>query len=228
MTLSVDYVMIVGKYLCSESDYVNLVRVSSRFRELLLMYKFNPISNADLFPNIETQHFYVYRDIFYRKRDMFRYVYWIKPFLLDRYFAMIDSSKCVIKDVFVNKALEYCKRMKFPIGKIHTNGLFTVLPTIKNGYVIFRYVTTYFGFEFTNGKISDCFTNEKRLSVKLILSESTILKNKRYYIRYGNFDTSIILNKVDAYTIKAELESDCKWIDLPQEFTFSDYLIIEN
>jgi hypothetical protein len=58
-TLSIDYMMIVGKYFESNEDFINLMKVCKKYQELVDMYHFNPIQDARLFTNhIQTQHFY--------------------------------------------------------------------------------------------------------------------------------------------------------------------------
>ena len=42
----------------SNNDFINVMKVCKRYEELVLMYKFNPISDISLFENIQTQHFY--------------------------------------------------------------------------------------------------------------------------------------------------------------------------
>lgn len=148
--LSIDYIMIVGKYLKSENDYINIIRVCKKYNELLLMYKYNPISNCDLFPNIETQHFYNYSDIFYRKRNMYRYVYWLQPFILNDYFKLIDTSLCVVKNISMSKFINYCKTMDFKIKNIYFNEIEKNINKINNGYLIFNYANNFFGVVIRN------------------------------------------------------------------------------
>ena len=74
--LTIDLIMIVGKYLETVNDFIQLIRLCKKFKDLLEMYKMNPISNCDIFPNIQTQHFYTIDDTLYKKRDMYKYVYW--------------------------------------------------------------------------------------------------------------------------------------------------------
>ena len=74
--LTIDLIMIVGKYLETSRDFINLIKLSKKFSELLEMYKMNPISEWDIFPNIQTQHFYNLDDLLYAKRNLYRYVYW--------------------------------------------------------------------------------------------------------------------------------------------------------
>ena len=56
--LTVDFIMIVGKYFKSNKDFINVMKVCKKYKELVLMYKFNPISDISLFENIQTLHFY--------------------------------------------------------------------------------------------------------------------------------------------------------------------------
>ena len=76
--LTVDFIMIVGKYLKWNKDYINLMKVTPRYNELVSMYKFNPISDITLFENIQTQHFYNKCDLKKRKKGLFRYIHWYK------------------------------------------------------------------------------------------------------------------------------------------------------
>ena len=70
-----DIMMIIGKYLESNNDFINVMKVAKRYHDLAQMYHFNPISDCELFENMETQHFY--RGNNYNKNDgMFQYVYW--------------------------------------------------------------------------------------------------------------------------------------------------------
>lgn len=59
-----DFMIIVGKYLEEQRDYVNLMKVCKEYQYLAEIYKFNPIVepnvNIDdsLFPNVQTPSFY--------------------------------------------------------------------------------------------------------------------------------------------------------------------------
>ena len=53
------------------------MKVCHRYEDLTKMFHYNPIScKADLFENMETQHFYEEEDIKNKKPGMFKYVYW--------------------------------------------------------------------------------------------------------------------------------------------------------
>ena len=71
--ITIDSMMIVGKYFLTNKDYVNIMRVCKRYHELTLMYHFNPINDYSLFENMETQHFYKPNT---KKEGIERHVYW--------------------------------------------------------------------------------------------------------------------------------------------------------
>ena len=56
--MTIDLFMIVGKYFKSSNDFINVMKVCKKYKGLVLMYKFNPISDISLFENIQTLHFY--------------------------------------------------------------------------------------------------------------------------------------------------------------------------
>ena len=74
--MDINSMMIVGKYLEDPSDYINLVKLNKKFRELIEMYLYNPISEWQMFENIQTQHFYKNSDFADVNPGMYRYVYW--------------------------------------------------------------------------------------------------------------------------------------------------------
>lgn len=100
--LTIDLIMIVGKYLETVQDFVQLIRLCKKFRELPEMYKMNPISNCDIFPNIETQHFYNPSDALYSRRDMYKYVYWRPNKALLSLIDMEDDS-IIVKRTELNR-----------------------------------------------------------------------------------------------------------------------------
>ena len=71
--VTMDVMMIIGKYFEKNRDYVNMMKVAKRYRDLVLMYHFNPIRECELFENMETQYMYNENDI--RKEGMHQYVY---------------------------------------------------------------------------------------------------------------------------------------------------------
>ena len=51
--------------------HTSTLLVCKRYEQLVLMYKFNPISDISLFENIQTQHFYKTEDI-KNKKDRYK------------------------------------------------------------------------------------------------------------------------------------------------------------
>jgi|GEM_PF-5033030 len=60
--ITVDFIMIVGKYFKTPQDFINAMKVCKKYEELVLMYRFNPIVVdellIELFHNIQTLHIY--------------------------------------------------------------------------------------------------------------------------------------------------------------------------
>ena len=75
--------MIVGKYYQDNNDFINTMKVSSRYQELVSMYHFNPISDPVLFENLETQHFYNKNDFSNKLPNKFRYLNWSEDYNFD-------------------------------------------------------------------------------------------------------------------------------------------------
>ena len=241
--LSIDFVMIIGKYFKKESDYINIVKVCKKYNELLLMYKYNPISNCDLFPNIETQHFYLYSDIFYRKRRMFRYIYWIQPFLLYDYFNMIDTSLCVIKNIYSNKFINFCKDMNFKVKNIFFNNLSENLKRVKNGYLIFNYNNKFFGiiiedniFNYPKSFKQKYFIGRRIYNCECDLFISQIDKGNRFYLRDRIFNDilTIYVNKKELKNIInqeypiIEVGNKDFLIRFPDLMNITEFCIVEN
>ena len=74
--LSVDFIIIVGKYFESLDDYIHLMKLCSKYNQFFLFYRYNPISDTRLFKLMQTQHFYKHDDIKNKKEGMTRYIDW--------------------------------------------------------------------------------------------------------------------------------------------------------
>lgn len=74
--LTIDFIMIIGKYYENNKDFINVMKLTKKYQELVSMYKFNPISDIRLFENIQTQHFYNEDDIENKKDGLYQYIYW--------------------------------------------------------------------------------------------------------------------------------------------------------
>ena len=69
--------LIIGKYFETSKDYVNAMNVAKRYQQLTNMYHFNPISEYELFENMQTQYLNGPEDK--KKSRMHQYVYWYDP-----------------------------------------------------------------------------------------------------------------------------------------------------
>ena len=73
--ITIDLMLIIGKYLKTNNDYINVMKSSKRYNELVAMYHFNPISDTSLFLNIETQYLYEPTDMKIPKVKRYIYLY---------------------------------------------------------------------------------------------------------------------------------------------------------
>ena len=103
--ITIDAMMIVGKYFETNDDYINVMKVCKKYHDLVRMYHFNPISECELFENMETQHFYQKEDIAKKKEGMHQYIYWynddeirknVKQFFLKIFHIIVKYSKKTI------------------------------------------------------------------------------------------------------------------------------------
>ena len=74
--ITIDIMMIIGKYLQSNQDFINIMKLNKKYKELVLMYRMNPISDHEIFLNIQTQHFYNKYDVMNKKQGLFQYIHW--------------------------------------------------------------------------------------------------------------------------------------------------------
>ncbi|ELP87286.1 hypothetical protein EIN_095330 [Entamoeba invadens IP1] len=84
------HMMIVAQYFLFTQDFVLLQMVCKKYEELLLMYHFNPISNASIFPNIETQHLYSLAD---KKLPHIMHFIYHYPITYTNYLKRIETIK---------------------------------------------------------------------------------------------------------------------------------------
>ena len=90
--LTIDVMMIIGKYFISNNDFINIMKSCKKYHDLTKMYHFNPIDDYQLFKNMQTQHFYKKNTIVMKKssfldtlfkkeynpkkKGMREYIYW--------------------------------------------------------------------------------------------------------------------------------------------------------
>lgn len=93
--LTIDFIMIIGKYLNRTKDFINLIKVKKNFKDLLLMYHFNPMSDFELFENIETlviyNNFFNYNNINVEDNIDLLYNYILNK--INKYFRIIIEYK---------------------------------------------------------------------------------------------------------------------------------------
>ena len=94
--MNIEEIEEVGKFFESNNDYINMMKVTKKYKELTSKYQFNPIDDCDLFPNITTQHFYTRELAVNKKSGMKRYVYWYKD-------GHEPEENEIIKDVVYNR-----------------------------------------------------------------------------------------------------------------------------
>ena len=75
--ITIDAMMIIGKYFETNDDYINVMKVCKKYHDLVSMYHFNPINECELFENMQTQHLYGPEDK--KTPGMHQYVYWYHP-----------------------------------------------------------------------------------------------------------------------------------------------------
>ena len=71
----IDVILIVGKYFESNKDYINVMKVTKKYHDLVEMYHFNPIEDCSLFNKMETQHLYN-KEESHKKNGMIEYIHW--------------------------------------------------------------------------------------------------------------------------------------------------------
>ena len=74
--ITVEVMMIIGKYFQSNNDFINIMKVSKKYRDLSQKYHYNPIGDPSLFNKIKIQHFYKGEDIPYKIKTLRKYKYW--------------------------------------------------------------------------------------------------------------------------------------------------------
>ena len=139
--LTIDFIMIIGKYLESNSDFINIMKVCKKYRELVLMYKFNPINDISLFENIQTQHFYNENDGYNKKNGMHQYIYW---YFIDYKLIKNKKDNEIFKNIQLNTEIIDLLSGKYPLEIENGNC------TIPEGITKIGYRCFYYCSELTN------------------------------------------------------------------------------
>ena len=51
--IAVNEMMLIGKFFKENNDYINMMKVNKKYRQLTSYYHYNPISDCSLFGNME-------------------------------------------------------------------------------------------------------------------------------------------------------------------------------
>ena len=175
--LTIDLIMIVGKYLEEAIDYINLIRLNKKFKDLLEMYKMNPISDWSIFPNIQTQHFYNRNDINNLNQNVFRYIAHPKVFTGLRY----DNDE--LKDDYSFQS-EY---ITYLTGKLRLFSFYVSLPKGS----LFKFDNNLIQLDYNEFR-KDFKEDGKRVNLpKYHKNFNHILINKDDGLRYDKSDQTI-------------------------------------
>lgn len=179
MKLNTYDMMIVGKYFESESDYLNMSMINSKFKDVNKMYHYNPIpiNSKKIFENIETQYLYSTKD---NKLDVENYIHY------EQARFEIGRTNDVYKNILFKKydLLKYFKNQEvvdlrnYAITKIINNCAYNILlfehikikkiilpPSIKGKIPndFFREIYSLEEVDFSNARITEfgerCFGN---------------------------------------------------------------------
>ena len=124
--LNITFALAIGKYLESSNDYINLMKVNKKYKNLTRIYRYNPIEDTRLFKNMETQHIYTKNDTIVK--DRFLYINWTKELIPELEERVINKRTEFTKV----RAKEYSSSDEFYENM--ENGLFIV----KEGYCILK------------------------------------------------------------------------------------------
>ena len=211
--LTIDFMMIVGKYYKKNIDFINTVKVNSIYRELPSMYHFNPISDTSLFENMETQHFYKSEDLMRVVPKMYQYVNWTDSYITNEtkirsndypsFFEDYDyndtEGELVFKENVINKRPVFTNNLakKFIVGDTlyvpkefdrfdRISGFLN--PLFESVKIIYFEDNIRFGEQKTLNNLSDSFDfkNDDYL-IKYFDNLETIRFPRRYFETYENF-----------------------------------------
>ena len=105
--LGITFLLAIGKYFRSNQDFINVMRVNKKYRNLTEIYKYNPISDTSLFVNIKTQHLYTIEDRENMLKDMVCYVHWYKCNYddtgMDDYIYYVQDDRNRIRKLYFNE-----------------------------------------------------------------------------------------------------------------------------
>ena len=155
--LTKDYIMIVCKYFRKSKDFINLIKVNSKYKNLLEMFKYNPISNYEIFPNIQTQYFYNTIDLNYVKPHTYKHIH---------YEPVVTES---FKKVFVNYLLNSNRLNSYKRVKLIINNRFML--DFKKFYKYIKNIKKKSHKKLLSPRERSLYNNFKDFSKTLIIPE---------------------------------------------------------
>lgn len=109
---TVDFAVMIGRYFETPQDFINMMKVNKKFKDLVTIYRYNPISNPDLFVNIQTQHFYELDDLEkYSVKGKTIYTFWKYDDKQDKLLHRLNS--CEFYDIKRNYTIDDDKVKNF-------------------------------------------------------------------------------------------------------------------
>lgn len=234
--ITIDYMMIIGKYFKERRDYINVMKVAKIYQHLAGMYKSNPIDDsypvdgAYFFPNVQTMNYY---DVDFDQklldtRDAYKYVFWqpISSRRAYKIYKMYASNNGITKtdDMTLDLTLENSYKDVIDSTKGVENTRFSNLK--KNielkGKIYSDEYSTFVKFEdgvgygsfFYGTKIISCVKDGysfEGFHVSLIFPNTvTIIEECAFYdnqhIKQVTFPTSIISIGKKAFSMCSQLE----------------------
>ena len=108
------YMVIVGRYFETNNDFINLVKTSKRYKSLLEIYRFNPIRDRSLFPNVQTLHIYEKGDF-----DIERYNDYINSGI--HFFQFWKAEYSIVEKLQRRNIIEKCIIKRYDCPRICHN-----------------------------------------------------------------------------------------------------------
>ena len=102
--------LIIGKYLKSNNDYINVMKVCKKFNQLTQMYHYNLIDECELFINMQSQYFYSGGNRRPTRKGMKHYVYW---YTVEYPTFCRRKTNEVFKRVILNN--KKCEKREYPL-----------------------------------------------------------------------------------------------------------------
>ena len=107
--ITIDVMLIIGKYFETGSDYVNVMRMCKKYHDLVRMYHYNPISDCALFWKMETQYLYGPGDKKIQNMHQYVYLYYSDKKLEKNEIIKYNLGRCIRDNNYKLKEWSGCK-----------------------------------------------------------------------------------------------------------------------